>query len=165
MKHLAGVGSWRARFACLVSLLLLCPFGSAGANPPPSTEKAKSRLVELFLCKISDTLELSTDEEEKFRKSFHDLNEKKSRASQELDRLMTEMGKETDKKKLAKSLEAYNKNLISYNHVPVEEARVMRKLLGDKRFAQYLVLKRDLGQKLKNLLSSNSRSESNPPKE
>jgi hypothetical protein len=123
-------------------------FSSVGANPPPGTEKAKSRLEELFLWKISDTLGLTNDE-----------------ASQELDRLMTDMEKPVDQKKLSQSLEDYNKSLASYNNVQLEEAKSMRKILGDKRFAQYLILKRDLNQKLKNMLSTPSRPESAQPKD
>ncbi len=150
-----------------VAFVLIClwMFSSVGANPPPGTEKAKSRLEELFLWKISDTLGLTNDEEEKFRANFKSLNDKKSKASQELDRLMTDMEKQADQKKLYQSLEDYNKSLASYNGVQLEEAKSMRKILGDTRFAQYLIMKRDLNQKLKNMLSTPSRPESAQPKD
>lgn len=159
MKLRTGVPALAFLFVCFWM------FSSVGANTPPGTEKAKSRLEELFLWKISDTLGLTNDEEEKFRTNFKSLNDKKSKASQELDRLMTEMEKQSDQKKLSQSLEDYNKSLASYSNVQMDEAKSMRKLLGDKRFAQYLILKRDLNQKLKNMLSTPSRPESTQPKD
>jgi len=139
-------------------------FSSVGANPAPSAEKAKSRLEELFLWKMSDTLDLSTEEEEKFRTKFKELNERKAKSAQEMDRLMSDIER-SDPKALPKKLEAYNKSLVTYSNIQVEEAKSMRKILGDKRFAKYLILKRDLNQKLKNMLSTTSRPESNTPKD
>ncbi len=161
MRQLAGCSVATSTFL----FTFFWVFSSVGANPPATTEKAKSRLEELFLWKVSDTLELSTNEEEKFKQNFKQLTEKKTKVGQDMDRVMSEIEKQKDQKKLSQSLEDYNKSLASYNNVQMEEARSMRKILGDKRFAQYLILKRDLSQKLKNMLSSPSRPESNPPKE
>lgn len=161
MRQLAG--GVMATYAFL--LLWVWSPNIFGVNNLPTAEKAKSRLEELFLWKISDNLSLSTNEEEQFRQNFKRLNEKKSKASQDLDRLMGELEKPQDKKALSQRLEEYSKSLSSYNNVQIEEAKIMRKTLGDKRFAQYLVLKRDLNQKLKNMLSSPSRPESNSPKD
>ena len=105
------------------------------------------------------------EEGEKFRSRFKQLNDKKIKASQDMDRLMAEIEKPTDQHSLAKKLEDYSRSLTAYNSVQVEEAKTMRKILGDKRFAQYLILKRDLSQKLKNMLSSPSRQEASTPKE
>jgi hypothetical protein len=78
---------------------------------------------------------------------------------------MIKLDSESDQKKLSSSIESYRAKLSDYNGVQLEEVKRMRKILGDKRFAKYLVLKRDLNQKIKNMLSSTSRPEANSPKE
>ncbi len=137
--------------------------GVAAAKPP--AEKAKSRLEELFLWKISDSLELNATEEESFRNQFKLLSDKKNKAAQEMDRLTAELEGQTDLAKISRSLKGYNDQLMEYNSVQAEEIKVMRRVLGDRRFSQYLILKRDLNQKFKNLLSTPSRPESYQPKE
>lgn len=130
-------------------------------------EKARSRLEDLFLWKVSDTLELNTSQEEKFKEAFKRLNEKRSQSAVTMENLLKQFESEKDKdsKDISISLEKYKKALSEYNHVQVEEVQTFRKLFGDKKFAQYLILKRDLTQKLKNLLSEPSRPESAQPKD
>lgn len=151
------------RIKTLVFLMGVClPNAFGGATP--NSEKARSRLEDLFLWKVSDTLNLSPDEENKFNLEFRNLSDKKLAAATEMEKITKELGAGADPKQLSKSLENYKSSLTRYNQVQIDELKSMRKIFGDKRFAQYLILKHDLTQKLKNLLSSPSRPESGLPK-
>ncbi|MGE3975822.1 MAG: hypothetical protein AB7F59_14960 [Bdellovibrionales bacterium] len=150
----------------LPTILMLCLF--LISNPAWSateSEKARSRLEDLFLWKVSDMLELDTAQEEKFKEAFKRLNEKRSKNSQEMEALLKQFELQKDAPSISGAIEKYKNALATYNGVQVEEVQTFRKLFGDKKFAQYLILKRDLTQKLKNLLSEPSRLESAPPKD
>jgi hypothetical protein len=140
---------------------------SINLHSATDSEKARSRLEDLFLWKVSDALELETSQEEKFKEAFRNLNEKRSKSAQTMDALLKqfETGKASEGQALSGAIEKYKKALAEYNNVQVEEVQTFRKLFGDKKFAQYLILKRDLTQKLKNLLSDPSRPESAQPKD
>ena len=75
------------------------------------------------------------EEGEKFRSRFKQLNDKKIKASQDMDRLMAEIEKPTDQHSLAKKLEDYSRSLTAYNSVQVEEAKTMRKICKFRRAA------------------------------
>jgi len=148
----------------LVFFLLLIPMKLKSAT---ESEKARSRLEDLFLWKVSDTLELNTSQEEQFKVEFKRLNEKRSKNAQAMETLLKQFETEKDKEvaTISSSIEKYKKALADYNQLQIEEVKNFRKIFGDKKFAQYLILKRDLTQKLKNLLSEPSRPESAQPKD
>jgi len=140
--------------------------GSAFATPNNSgVEHAKSRLEELFLWKVSEGLSLKTQEEEHFRGEFKKLSQKRYKISEQIDETLDSMDKAANRKKVTNLLDRYRTQLKNYNDVQIEEVRVMRRIFGEKRMAQYLIMKRDLTQKLKNMLSNPSRPGSSAPKE
>lgn len=151
-----------------VSFFIYClfvGFYEVKAQTTSNPDKAKQRLEELFMWKVSDSLELSAEQESKFTQAFKELNEKKSKSGDKLDKTLVQIEKASTNAEIKSHLAAYQKELKTYNQISIEEIEVMKKILGEKKLAQYLVLKRDLNQKLKNLLSSPSRPIASQPKE
>jgi hypothetical protein len=128
-----------------------------------ASNKTKSRLEELFVWRVSDTLELSPDVESKFSSEFKRLSEKKTQLAQDIDGLVHELSAAKDPKKVESLLKTYREKVTDQSRISVEEVESLEKLFGKPKFAQYLVLKRDLTQKLKDFVSSPSKGESGSP--
>ena len=140
----------RQGLTCVV-LVLFVP------NPSFSSNKTKSRLEDLFVWRVSDTLELSPDVEAKFSAEFKRLSEKKAKLGKEIDDVLGEIEKSKDQSKVDAQLKAYKDKLSEQSRISLEEVETFEKLFGKQKFAQYLVLKRDLTQKLKDFVSTPSK--------
>lgn len=117
-----------------------------GNGPEP-----KNKFEELFIWKVSDELKLPTSEEKKFSDILRELNKKKSELSKKQDEMINQMaGKKIVDPKV--SLGKYKKVLDDYNQLQTREFEELKKILGDERMAKYLVIKRDLTNKVKSLL-------------
>ena len=131
------------------------------------TEKSKSnKMEELFIWKISDELKLSTSEEKKFADLFKDLNKKKADLLRQQDEIINQLSKASVKaqKDLLKS---YRRLLEDQNKLSTSEFDSMKKQLGDERLGKYFVVKRDLTNKVKLLLTDKSEKKDSqlpPPK-
>jgi hypothetical protein len=145
-----------------ISLSVLSLLESSQAANSPS--KSRSRIEELFVWRVSDTLGLTPDVESRFSMEFKKLSEKKANLWDELESLLNAIDHEKDPKKLAASLAKYKKKMILHGKIQIEEFETFEKLFGKEKFAKYLVLKRDLTQKLKDFISTPSRPDSTPPK-
>jgi hypothetical protein len=139
---------WRGlTWVCLVHLVSI----NVGAST-----KNKSRLEELFIWRVSDTLSLSPDIESKFSAEFKKLSEKKAALGKEIEETLVEIEKSKDSPKIETLLTTYKKKVVEQSKISVEEVETFERLFGKQKFAQYLVLKRDLTQKLKDFVSSPS---------
>lgn len=147
---------WRGlTCVCLVHLVSISAFGA---------NKAKSRLEELFVWRVSDTLSLSPEVETKFSSEFKRLSDKKAQLGKEIEELLVEIEKSKDSGKIESQLAIYKKKVTDQSRISVEEVETFEKLFGKQKFAQYLVLKRDLTQKLKDFVSNPSKGDSDTSK-
>ena len=121
------------------------------------SDKMKKRLEELFTWRVSDRLQLSSEEEAKFTDQFKKLSDERAKLYQDMDAVLDKIDREKDNTANAtKLLGDYNSILKKMSQVQVKEMDVMTKLFGTKRMIQYVLLKREMTQRFKKVLSSNS---------
>lgn len=138
---------------CALSLARADMGGEHGAK----SEKMRQRLEQLFVWRVSDRLQLTPTQETKFTEEFHKLSDERSKLSQELDSTLDQIDKEKENSdKSTKLLSDYTSALKRYNTMQSKEMDVMGHLFGTKKMVQYVLLKREMTQKFKDLLSSNA---------
>ena len=118
------------------------------------SEKMKQRLEQLFIWRVSDRLQLTPAEESKFTDEFHKLSEERAKLSQDLDVTLDQIDKEKDNSdKTSKLLADYTSELKKYNSMQGKEMDAMSHLFGTKKMVQYVLLKREMTQKFRDVLS------------
>ncbi|MCE3010100.1 MAG: hypothetical protein LW875_05765 [Proteobacteria bacterium] len=127
-------------------------------------EASKNRLEELFIWKVSEELKLSVTEEKQFSDTVRELNLKRFYFNEEIQKHLVAMGS-TEASKAKSKLSLYRQTLKKYQDVNLEEIDRMQKILGPQKANQYFVLKNDLSQKLKNMISNPEKSKDEKPKE
>lgn len=133
-------------------LIVLIFILSSAAQVAP--ESRKSYLEDIFIWKVSDELKFSVHEEKKFQEIQKDLNKKKSNLNKKIQsslEKLPDVRKQSDNQ-VKVHLDKHRNLLRSYNQLSVEEFDGMRKLLGSKKFVEYLQIKNDLTNKVKLLL-------------
>lgn len=149
--------SWvRSMSLVLPSLALaLLPWKTAFAGESaPATSKEGSRLEELFIWKVSEELKLPPKQEQAFADTIRDLNEKRRLANEGLSEAIRQLSRASSRAERRKALARHRAALRTYHDVQMEELDRLQRLLGDESLARYLVVKSDLSEKLKALLSS-----------
>lgn len=119
----------------------------------PLTSLASNRVEELFLWKLSEELKLTVKEEKEITKLIQDLNQKKSKVSQNMDQLMVGVKTAKNQKEF---LTKYRSYLSDYNQISLSEFDGVKKILGSEKTLQYFYVKNDLSQKIKHMLSGTS---------
>ncbi|MBC7742955.1 MAG: hypothetical protein H7061_12215 [Bdellovibrionaceae bacterium] len=139
----------------LLSLFLLFisiswPQLSSGAE----AEVKKTHLEDIFIWKMSDELKLSAKDEKKFTEIQKDLNKKKSELNREIQAsiLTLAASSETSSINLKVALKRHRELLVQYNQLGIIEFDLIKKLLGERKFANYLEIKSELTSKVKSLL-------------
>ena len=129
-------------------------------------QQNRSRMEELFIWKVSDALELPPKIETKFAQTYKRLTQERNDIAAKLEKIVEQINKTLsaptppDKtspqndKQLKNLVEEYRKLMTQYGKIQLDEIEKINNLLGPKRFAQYLILKHQLTQKLKTLLST-----------
>ena len=139
-----------------IILLTASEFGAA---------QTKNRLEDLFLWKMSDELKLAPADEKKFSDLVKELNQKKSKATDLIDKTIDEMAATKDSKKHQELLLQLKKELKKYQQVSMDEIDQMQKILGPSKTVQYLVAKADLTVKIKSLVSTDKLNDSKSTKD
>lgn len=139
-------------FVFILSILFFTAVATAGASP----DKNRNRIEELFLWRVSDSLNLSATEEAEFKKIMNKVREDRTKRSAQVEEVLKNLEKETDAKGRDKLLIQYKNAVKSYNASHLEEIEQIEKLLGSERLARYLVLKDHLLNKLKGALADAS---------
>ncbi|MBC7419831.1 MAG: hypothetical protein H7328_03800 [Bdellovibrio sp.] len=121
---------------------------------PTDTEVKKTYLEDIFIWRMSDELKLSTHDERQFTDIQKNLNKKKSELNKQIQEITLQIAEEGKKSanKLDATLVKYRKLLTQYNQLSTNEFDSIKKLLGAKKFAQYLNIKSELNNKVKSLL-------------
>jgi hypothetical protein len=156
---------------CLVMILALTLRSSADELPKinPSvqvplassiqnnkSDKMRSRLEQLFTWRVSDRLQLSPDDEIKFNEEFKKLSNEKNALALELEGLLEKIAQQKDNDKVTSKLMAeYQKGLKKNADLQIKELKEIKKLFGNRRLVQYVLLKKEMTQKFKDVLSQN----------
>ncbi|MCX7978747.1 MAG: hypothetical protein N2578_07055 [Bdellovibrionaceae bacterium] len=112
-----------------------------------------SRGEELFLWKVADELKLEPKEEKRVRDLLKELSALKAGLVAESERLLATMKSEKDKRKFSTHIGRYRELQQKIAEISLKEVDGMKKLLGPERTAQYFVLKQELAQKVKTLIT------------
>lgn len=142
------------RITLTLGLFLLNSFSFA--------EKA-NRIEDLFVWKISEELKLSVKEEKDLTILIHDLNKRKLVATDYVQSVIVQMAQENNfsKKKSGskKLLQEYQRALQKYNDIALDEVRLIQKIFTADKATKYFVIKSELSQKIRNLLSTPERAQ------
>ena len=118
-------------------------------------EPRKTHLEDIFIWKMSDELKLTAKEEKQFTEIHKTLNKRKFEINKELSELAVRLN---DKSGDA-DLKNYRKLLQSYYQISLDEFDAVKKLLGVKKFIEYVKIKNELNLKMKSLLIGDHSSE------
>ena len=135
--------------------ILLLFFHSGHALAASDAETKKTYIEDIFIWRMSDELKLTATEEKKFTEIHKSLNKKKAelnKAIQDQTQNLAELSRDSDKVTEGQ-LKSLRKNIKDYNQISIEEFDSMKKLLGIKRFANYLQIKSELTTKVKSLMT------------
>ena len=130
----------------ILFLLLVTPILSFAASSELETKK--TYIEDIFIWRMSDELKLSASEEKKFTEIHKDLNKKKSELNKEIQEITQSLSNPDESK-----VKQLRKVILSYNQISIQEFDSMKKLLGLKKFAEYLQIKSELTSRVKSLLS------------
>jgi hypothetical protein len=132
----------------MVSMFLAGPLwaqtGNAGNN----------RVEDLFLWKISEELKLSVKEEKDLSNVIKELNQKKSKAGDQIQELISKMSSSKNAKESKKLLFDYETALKNYNGISLEEVKRLEKTLSPEKVTKYFVVKAELTAKIRNLMAN-----------
>jgi len=138
--------------------ILICVFGFSIAE---ASKRSRDRLEQLFVWKVSDSLNLNDDEESKLNEALTSVNRKKQDASRRIQSLVTKMSdKRVGSDKAEDLLNDYRDALKEYNSCQETELEKVEAVIGSKRMGQYIVIKHKFSDKLKSVLSQNSSANS-----
>lgn len=153
-----------ARVALMgLTLLSLISFFSPAlaADSKSNADKNRSRLEELFIWKMSDSLNLTSKEEESFSQVLKKIRQDKSQAESQLGEILQKIDQMNQADKTKSNvilLEEYKKILREYQTFQVREVQELEHVLGVERVTKYLVLKEKLLNRLKDVLTETGKS-------
>lgn len=119
-------------------------------------QEKRNKFEELFLWKVSDELKLTAHEEKQFSDLFKTLGNKKIEIAKAQDDIITQLTKTKLDKDRTGLLTQFRKLLEEYNRIQLQEFDDAKKIFGTERSARYLIVKRDLTNKVKTLISEKS---------
>ncbi|MDZ4676957.1 MAG: hypothetical protein SGI74_05545 [Oligoflexia bacterium] len=117
-------------------------------------DKMRQRLEQLFVWRVSDRLQLTPTEEIKFNSEFKKISDKKTQVSNRLESLLDQLEKKkSDTATSTKLLKEYQEVLKQHNALQSNEMEVMGKMFGHKKLVEYVLLKKEMTQKFKDVLT------------
>lgn len=117
-------------------------------------EVKKTYLEDILIWKISNELKLTAQEERKFTEINKSLNKQKADINRKIQESVQSMSENNPQ-----SLEKHKKLIQAYNQISVSEFDSIKKLLGAKKFINYLKLKSELTTKVKAILIGEKNNE------
>ena|ERR1700683_4491995 len=117
-------------------------------------DKMRARLEQLFMWRVSDRLQLTPDKESQFSAEYKKLSDEKTQDSRKMDDIVEKISKETDSKKKAKLVGDYEDTLKKYTQVQLTEITSMKKIFNVDQMADYVLLKRDMIHKFRDVLTT-----------
>lgn len=141
-----------AVFLGALTVFFWAPLGSVFASS--DSDKARSRLEELFRWKVSDTLLLDPKEEAKFNDTLKEISERRRTSQETMDLTTQKIAKATTGPEIEKLVKEYETALKNYTSSQHDEFTKLKKLFGAEKFGKYLALKYDISSKLKSAIST-----------
>ncbi len=146
----------------LIGSVVAVLYSSTGLNAQNSvekTEKMRQRLEQLFIWRVSDRLRLTPEQENHFSSQFKKLTEDRAKLSQSLESLLDQIEKKkVNKKESATLLTEYKAQLKKYNQFQNEELDSMGKIFDSSKMIDYVLLKREMTLKFKDVLVQGSQA-------
>jgi hypothetical protein len=118
------------------------------------SDKARSRLEELFRWKVSDSLLLDAKDEGKFNETIKEISERRRTSQEQMDLATQKIAKATSPAEIEKLVKEYETALKGYTSSQHDEVTKLKKLFGAEKFGRYLALKYYLSSKLKSAIST-----------
>lgn len=115
------------------------------------------KFEELFIWKVSDELKLTQKEEAIAAEVIRDTNKKKRQSNADLEYLYKKLNEETTDQKRKAVLNKIKAVHRAQLNMAIDELDRLSKGLGLKRLGQYLEIKRDLSEKIKNVWNQNEK--------
>jgi flagellar motility protein MotE (MotC chaperone) len=145
--------------ATMILLLVIAALGAsigvAQEKGEQTESKVKGRLEQLYLWKVSDRLNLNAEQEARFKTIYKEITDNRARLSGEMDKCLGQIEKSKgNAAEVQKHVTKYEDLLKQYNGVSTEEFDRMKRFLGTAKFGEYLLLKREMTQKLKDVIST-----------
>ena len=138
----------RTSLSFLILILLIISTSLNSFANDNATEARKTHLEDIFIWKMSDELKLSAKEEKSFTEILKKLNKEKSDLSRKIQMMADDLNDNTSEA----TLKTYKKLIQDYNNCALKEFEAVQKLLGNKKFVQYLKVKNELSNKMKSIL-------------
>lgn len=120
-------------------------------------DKQVKKFEDLFIWKVSDELKLTQKEEAIVSEVIKETNKKKQQSNTDLEALYKKLNEETTdagKKAVYVKIRAAHKSQLN---IALEELDRLNKGVGLKRLGQYLEVKRELSEKIKNVWTQNEK--------
>ncbi|MBK9293138.1 MAG: hypothetical protein IPM57_01645 [Oligoflexia bacterium] len=133
------------------------------AHSDSKADKAKQRLEQLFIWKVSDKLQLSPKEEEKWATEYKKLADQKGKLTVKAEELMgkIENSQMADKAKATQLLKEHLAVQSEIHKLQLKEVQIVEKLFGSQKATQYVLVKREMLQKIRDLLSERNHASAN----
>jgi predicted transcriptional regulator len=138
----------RTPLSFFVFILLIISISLNSFANDNATEARKTHLEDIFIWKMSDELKLSAKEEKSFTEILKKLNKEKSELNKKIQMMADDLNENTSEA----TLKTYKKLIQDYNNCALKEFEAIQKLLGNKKFVQYLKVKNELSNKMKSIL-------------
>jgi hypothetical protein len=150
-RHLPAV--LKATLKAIFTVLLVSVICFVVEARPKRDAKERSRLEDLFIWKTSEELKLPANQEQEFSDILHKLGERRRTASEKMDVAMKVMAAAKSKAESEKALTQYRLALKEFHAIQFSEIDELKKLLGVEKLSRYLVVKSELTDRLKTMLS------------
>ncbi len=159
----------------LVFILALSPFAFAEHPSTGNPDRARSRLLELFIWKTSEELSLPADVEIKYGEIIRNMNERRRVNGDRMEKAIARLDELTkvadvaqpaataapapapvakgDNKAINAALDEYRKTLAEHQKLQNDEINQLKAVLPPDKLARYLVAKNVMTEKLKTYLS------------
>jgi antirestriction protein len=146
---------WVAVAVLCFSLLAIAGTKETDNKSVEGSQKMRARLEQLFIWRVSDRLHLTSEEEAKFTAEYKRLSDERTQASAKMEDILAKLGDEKVKKTKVKLLSDYEEVFKKYTDIQQEEMTAMKKLFDTDRLADYVLLKRDMRHRFRDVLAKN----------
>lgn len=131
-----------------ITYLSLLFFSISAYSFNNEVEIKKTYLEDIFIWKMSDELKLTVNEEKQFTEINKSLNKKKAEINKKIQHSIQSLNEDDSERALAN----YKKLIHEYNQLSINEFESIKKLLGRRKFINYLKIKSELTTKVKSFL-------------
>lgn len=122
-----------------------------------ASDRNRQRLDELFIWKLSESLNLKPEEEAGLKRVMKEVKEVRAKRALELEETMKAMQSEKEAQKRRDLMTQYRAQLIRLNATQTEELDQLEQILGPDRMPDYVLAREKLLERIKGALADSSR--------